>query len=216
MTSNTHQLPLPLSEDQRDCLQEIANVAMGAAGESLAGLTKSFVELSIPVIRAIRPAQIPMALRSLANGDEGGQETGKKVSAVAQAFRTSATDGYALVVITEPSFNDLARASGRNIDSDAVAAELLLELASTINNTCLPGLAETLESAVEIDDPEVLSLHVDLADLHFDTISTWERAVSVEINYHLEQHPFNCDLLLLYPEAAIDNLRQALDRLLED
>lgn len=198
--------PLPFSEDHRDCLQEIANVAMGAAGESLAGFTQSFVELSIPVIRYGKPRDIPQALASLQGAD--------RVSAVVQPFRNDEREGYALVVITESSFNDLAEFTGRSVSNDKVAAELLSELAWTINGTCLPGLAEALETEVEVDKPEVVSLHVDLDDLRLHDIAGWDSVVSVEINYHLENHPFNCDLLLLYPDQAVDYLVIALDALL--
>lgn len=199
-------LPLPFSEDQRDCLQEVSNIAMGAAGESLAKFTKAFVQLSIPVIRYIEPRDIPLALSSL--------KVGEKISAVVHPFRANKCEAYALVVITESSFNDLSVFSGRSIENDQVVAELLMELAKTINETCLQRLAETLDSDIEIDEPDVLSLHVDLDELRFHDIAGWDSVVSVEINYHLENHPFNCDLLLLFPDLAVDELTDAMDALL--
>ena len=40
-----------LTEEQRDCLQEVTNVAMGQAGDNLARLLDTFVILSIPISR---------------------------------------------------------------------------------------------------------------------------------------------------------------------
>ncbi len=45
--------PKQYSEDQRDCLQEIVNVAMGQAGDSLARLLEVFVTLSVPKIQTL-------------------------------------------------------------------------------------------------------------------------------------------------------------------
>ena len=49
---------LALSEDQRDCLQEVVNVAMGQAGDSLARFLEVFIQLSVPRIQQIGRAHV--------------------------------------------------------------------------------------------------------------------------------------------------------------
>lgn len=199
---------LPFSEEHRDCLQEICNIAMGAAGESLANFANVFVNLSIPKIRYIDPNQIKEALVSLEGSD--------KVSAVVQRFHIDSQQAFALVVITEPSFNDLAASAGRELSCEREAEQLLRDLSHTINNTCLPRLAEMMESSFGCDNPQVLSLHVPLDELSLQDIAGWDHVISVEINYHLENHPFNCDLLLLLPDNMVGQLVDALESLLND
>ncbi len=46
------------SEDQRDALQELTNIAMGQAGASLATLRDTFVDLSIPRIRVVEVIEL--------------------------------------------------------------------------------------------------------------------------------------------------------------
>ncbi len=58
-----------LSEEQRDCLQEVTNVAMGQAGDNLARLLDTFVILSIPHIAIMTPSDIAMALQSINGSD---------------------------------------------------------------------------------------------------------------------------------------------------
>ena len=198
---------LPFSEDQRDCLQEISNVAMGAAGESLAEFSRVFVELSIPVIRLIKPSDLASALVSLR-----GQEP---VSGVVQAFEFDSVEGVALIAITESSFRDLAQQRGVAVDTDAEAQRLLLQLAQTITQVCLPKLAEQLGiSAPMLAEPQVASLHVPLEAFHVAQVAGWPAINTVEINYHLEGHPFNCDLLLMLPDTTTAALCLSLDRLL--
>lgn len=200
-------LPLPFTEDQRDCLQEIINVAMGAAGESLAAFAGVFVKLSIPVIRFIKPEDLPAALSAV--------DDGEKISVVAQRFTTATTEGYALVAVTESSFKDLSTFTGRTIDGDDVATELLMDLCHTICSTCLNRLAEMREEPISLQDPtELLALRVPPSQLRCDDLGVWDALVSAEINYHLEDHPFNCDLLLLFPDTSLDELKAQLDALL--
>ena len=42
-----------LNEDQRDALQEVANLAMGQAAKRLAMLLDAFIELSVPRVRVV-------------------------------------------------------------------------------------------------------------------------------------------------------------------
>jgi hypothetical protein len=62
--------------------------------------------------------------------------------------------------------------------------------------------------------PEVVTLHSPLHEFSFADILGWDSVVSAEINYHLENHPFNCDLLLLFPESGIEDMKMRLDALL--
>ena len=70
-----------LTEEQRDCLQEITNVAMGQAGDRLARLLDVFVVLSIPHVSVLNPTDISMTLHSL-NHDSDDQ----RVHGVCQGF----------------------------------------------------------------------------------------------------------------------------------
>jgi len=210
-------LALPINEDQRDCLQELTNVAMGAAAESLANFTGTFVNLPIPKILCIDSTRFIESL-----GQVEGYES---LSSVSQLFKISGLDCYAMIVINDESINDLARFTGRSllnddkvnngkVNDDKVKA-LLHDLCSTINKTCLDRFGEMIEGKLEVDEPpKVNDLHVPLESIHIDSLSYSEKLLSVEINYHIENQPFNCDLLLLFPEDSLDELISVLDELM--
>src|SRR5690606_40526646 len=69
-----------LTEDQRDCLEEITNVAMGQAGDRLARLLDVFVILSIPHVSVLKPTDIVMALQAL------NRESEEPIFGVCQGF----------------------------------------------------------------------------------------------------------------------------------
>lgn len=200
--------PLPITEDQRDCLQEVSNVAMGAAAEALAAFSKVFVEMSIPKIRYIKPAELPEALASLQGGD--------LISGVVQEYKVGNLQAYVLTMITEPSFQDLSEQTGLPIGNDDEAIALLVKLSETINDVGLPVFADQFgDVSVEfVGEPKVAALHQPLSGLTLGEISQWVNVLTTEMNYHLEGHPFNCDLLLVTPDSSLAQLAPALESLL--
>jgi chemotaxis protein CheC len=200
-------LALPLSEDQRDCLQELTNVAMGAAAESLAKFTDTFVNLPIPCIRCVKATDLIDSLQQV--------EGYERLSSISQLFKFSGLNCYALIVINDESIDDLARFTGRSLENDEGIKQLLHDLCDTINSTCFDRLGEMIDNPVETDYPIVNCLHVPLDSIQMDAIASSHRLVSVEINYHIENNPFNCDLLLLFPEDTLEELTHVLNRFLD-
>ncbi len=202
------------TEDQRDCLQEIVNVAMGQAGDSLARLLEVFVTLSVPKIQTLSPSEVRVALRSFVDSEY--------VSAIRQSFHDSKGQdglrGEALVVYGDSSFKELAELLAYDDEelSEGLEQELLLDISNVLNGACLNGIAEQLGEELVYSPPSILGQHVPVEKLFQQDQMRWEMALSVEINYSLEQRSFNCDLLLLMPDTAIDYLANKLDEILED
>ncbi len=201
------------TEDQRDCLQEIVNVAMGQAGDSLARLLEVFVTLSVPKIKTLRPNEVRDALQSFVDAEF--------VSAIRQSFHDSQGQkglrGEALVVFGDSSFRELAELLAYDDEelSEVLEQELLLDIANVLNGACLNGIAEQLEEELIYSPPSILGQRVPVEKLFQHDQMKWEMALSVEINYKLENRSFNSDLLLLLPDTAIDYLARKLDEFLE-
>lgn len=199
-------LPLPFSETYRDCLQEIANVAMGAAGESLAAYCGTFVELPIPVIRYIETRRLSESVLSL--------NAAKNVSACAQPFATEMGLAYAMVVVADEGLELLAEMRSLPVETDQQEQDLLKALTAVICDTCLSTLAEIAERSFVYDSLFVAAMHQPLDALHLDDLASVDFVTTVEINYQLEGSSFNCDLLLLFPETLNQPLLDLLDRIL--
>lgn len=201
------------TEDQRDCLQEIVNVAMGQAGDSLARLLEVFVTVSIPKIQTLRPDEVRKALRTFIDADY--------VSAIRQSFSDvrgqKGLRGEAIVVFGDASFKELAELLAYEDEelNDELERELLLDISNVLNGACLNGIADQLEIELMYSAPSILGQHVPVDRLFTRHNMSWEMALSVEINYRLEKRSFNCDLLLLMPDFSIDYLARRLDEFLE-
>ncbi len=199
--------PVLLDEDQRDCLQEITNIAMGQAGDNLARLLNAFVILSIPHIDVLRPADIAMALQSI-EGDN-------RVSGVCQGFIGSGIAGEAMLIFNDTSFSDLAALLNYEGEIDTQAEhELLMDSANVLNGACLKGIAEQIDADFSFGPPMLLGQHCRVEDLLQNSGNDWQQALVIEINYKIENHNINCDLLLVITEDSVERLSGKLAYLL--
>src|ERR1700748_671495 len=92
------------TEEQRDALQEVANVGMGHAGARLAQLLDAFVALSVPRIRLLERAELPAALDEMLAFTDN-------VTAVRQGFKSD-INGEAVVIFDSEGMREIAMAFG--------------------------------------------------------------------------------------------------------
>jgi chemotaxis protein CheC len=196
-----------LGDDQKEALQEIANIGMGQAGSSIAQVLGEFVQLSIPRILVVPPEEVPTALAWSI-----GEAT---VSAVRQAFH-SAMRGEALVIFGQHRCNDLADLMGYEHDLDhAAEIELLLDVSNILVGACLGGIAEQLQLNIGFSAPSLMADALPLEQLLQGSPVPWSTALLVEVNFRLETRSFACHLVLLMPDEEVKALMVAVDHFLE-
>ncbi|MGB3623724.1 histidine kinase [Ketobacter sp. MCCC 1A13808] len=206
---------LALSEDQRDCLQEVVNVAMGQAGDSLARFLEVFIHLSVPRIRLVSRDKLNIELESMVGGHQ------VTVSGVSQGFYQldtgSGIRGEAIVVFTDSSFKELADLLAYDEQlTPATEKELLLDVTNILNGACLNGIGQQMEVELGFSPPNIMGQHLPIAELLEQEATSWDHALLVEISYTLEDRSFSCTMFLLMPGDSIQVVKTALDRLLED
>lgn len=202
-------LNVKVTEEQRDCYQEISNVAMGQAADLLARLLHVHVILPIPVVNLLEVNELRMAL--------SGIESSNSVSGVCQGFIGNGISGEALLIFNDASFNDISKLLqyGGELDT-SLELELLMDTANILIGACLRGIAEQLDVVFSQGHPIVLGQHVNLNDLVQANNYRWSKTLAIEINYKIEGFDINCDLLLLFAEDSIDSLNEKVNFLLED
>lgn len=200
---------LLLNTEQRDCLQEITNIAMGQAGAHLAQLLDVFVVLSIPNVSVLNPTDIAMTLQSLNTRDE-------VIHGVCQGFIGGGIAGEAMLIFYNTDFADLAHLLKyeEHLD-DHTNHELLMDTANILNGACLKGIAEQLDTHFSFGPPMLLGRHCSITELLHNNNVRWKQALVVEIHYAIENHRVHCDLLLVIDENSLDGLIQKLDYLID-
>jgi len=130
------------TEEQRDALQEIANLAMGLAAARLARLLDTFIQLSVPRVCVVGIDEAAQTLREMTGIDQS-------VTAVRQSFRSD-IKGEALVICRSGAVGNLwALVNGPDIHPayDTISqAELMFDVANVLTGayvSCIPGPARS-------------------------------------------------------------------------
>lgn len=199
---------LILSAELRDCYQEVANVAMGRAGDLLARLLDVFVQLPIPNVNFIEVSELSMALKAV--------ESSESTSGICQGFISAGISGEALLILNDSSFKDVASLMNYQYDEDdGTELELLMDLANVLIGACLKGISEQLDIDFSQGHPVVLGQHRKTSELVANNATKWKKTLAIEISYGIENYPIKCDLLLLFTEQSMQTLNNKLSYLLD-
>jgi chemotaxis protein CheC len=199
-----------LTEDQRDALQEVANLAMGQAATRLAGLLDAFIELSVPRVKVVAVSEAAQALREMT----GIEDT---VSAVRQGFRSD-IKGEALVICRSDSIEQLCALVSDPYSRSAYEAvsqtELMFDVANVLTGACVSCILDQLGRTPVFSAPGLLGEAMTLDEVFQPGVLQWEVALLVEVNFTLEDQSFRAHLVMLMAEESIRHMNGALDALL--
>ncbi len=199
----------PLTEDQSDALQELANIAMGRAGKSLSTLLDSFVILSVPRVTVVDVGDVADTVARMANAPEIG-------TAVRQAFFPTVR-GEAITIFGPEGCREIADLMGHEGElGDSQEQELLLDTANILVGAVLNGLGEQMETEFKYTPPSILAVRTPLQQLLNAENLDWTCALLIEVNFSLDERGFTCHMLTLMPENSLDYIRRTLDEMLED
>ncbi|MFT5757228.1 MAG: chemotaxis protein CheY-P-specific phosphatase CheC/AmiR [Alteromonadaceae bacterium] len=197
-----------LDPELRDCYQEIANVAMGRAGDLLARLLDVFVVLPIPNVNLIEVSELSMALSAV--------EENESTSGICQGFIGAGISGEALLILNDSSFQDVAKLMSYKHELDESSElELLMDMANVLIGACLNGVSEQLDMSFSQGHPVVLGQHRKISELIATNSTKWKKTLAIEISYSIENYPIKCDLLLLFTEESMKTLNNKLAYLLD-
>jgi chemotaxis protein CheC len=194
-----------LSNDQREALQEIANVGMGMAGDSIARLLGEFIKLSCPKVRLLPAHLLGPTLTEIIGNDE--------VAAVRQAFHGDLR-GESMVLFNGDGRHEMAALMGYDILDPAAEHELLLDVGNMVANACVRGIAGQLDADIGFSPPRLVTDCSTASALFEPERITGQCALFVEVNFRPEQRSFACHLVILLPESEVAVVCASLDRLL--
>jgi chemotaxis protein CheY-P-specific phosphatase CheC/DNA-binding NarL/FixJ family response regulator len=202
------QSTIDIDSDMLDCYQEIANVAMGRAGDLLARLLDVFVVLPIPNVNFIEVSELTMALSDV--------ESKEKTSGICQGFIGAGVSGEALLILNDSSFKDVASLMKYDQALDnSIELELLMDLANLLIGACLSGISAQLDMSFSQGHPVVLGQHRKIAELIATNTNKWKKTLAIEISYSIENYPIKCELLLLFTEESVTTLNNKIAYLLD-
>ena len=203
---------MPLTEDQRDAMQEITNIAMGQAGSKLATLLGTFVNLSVPRINVLALPEVAGAIGSMVGRDI-------EITAVRQSFH-GYLRGEAIVIYGQDGCKEMGDLMGYDEMLDrADEIELLLDVSNILVGACLGGIIDQIRGITEargagelsFSAPSLMAEGVPAEVLIDPDKLTWTHALLMEVNFTLEGRNFISHLCMLMPEHSIEKMRNILD-----
>ena len=199
-----------LTEDQRDALQEIANLAMGQAATRLATLLDTFIELSVPRVRVVRVEDAARTLRDMTGIDE-------HVIAVRQGFRSD-IKGEALVICRSSGVGNLCALVNDPYVHSAYESvsqtELMFDVANVLTGACVSCIMNQLDRTPIFSAPGLLGEKLALEDVFQADVLAWRIALLLEVNFSLEDKTFRAHLIMLMAEDSIRRMNEALNAIL--
>ncbi len=142
------------------------------------------------------------------------QET---ISAVCQGFIGAGIAGEALILFHDSSFKDMARLMNYEGELDRrIELELLIDTSNVLIGAFLAGFSEQIDTPFSQGHPVILGQHRSISDLIQCNKTRWKQTLAIEINYTIEDHNIQCDLLLLFTEDSIQTMNNKIQFLLED
>lgn len=189
---------IPLTEDQRDAVQELLNISMGQTANSLAQLIETQIGISIPKIASVTPDE----LFTLIQQND-------------QAFYTRQSflgdvNGEVMSVLSRKGLNEVAKLLEYEEPlSKEDVQETILELSNILAGACLAGLSEQLELNTNLNMPTLFAPHkATFSDLQ------WENSLVMEVQFDIEFSSFSMRVVFCLDHDSFNRLTQTLDELL--
>lgn len=199
----------PLTEEERDILQEIMNIAFGKAAADLAEVINIFVVLSVPDIRILDYDQIP-AYFSEEMGEYGA------VSLIEQSFWGDFA-GNAYLVFPAGAGKELISIfdsegflDGVGESVEMLERETIMEIGNILIGACVGKIAELLGDVVSYSPPRVLVDNDPNSAVSQSYFSPDDSAIILRTIFCFNDRNVNGFLLLVTKQASVTWLKEAL------
>jgi chemotaxis protein CheC len=144
-----------ISEEEKEILQEIMNIAFGKAAADLAEVINIFVVLSVPNIQMLEARNLPEYLKTQVSEYD-------RISIVEQNF-WGEFKGSAFLVFQASAGRELISLFGDDTEDsgaesiESLEKETLMEVGNILIGACVGKLSELLGDAVTYSPPRVVS-----------------------------------------------------------
>lgn len=197
-----------LSDEQRDVLQELMNVAMGQGADRLARLTETFVTLSVPRIHPVDVSKTGLLDQLM---------IASQPAIITRQSFLGRLRGEVLVCFGENGASQLAGLMGyEGEEKGSIQDELMLDVTNILTGACINGLAQQVDIKVSYGTPALLSRGRTLQEVLGSQEFRGQQALVLEIHFEVATHSFYCDLLVCITEDTAVTVIEAIDRLLND
>lgn len=200
---------IALNEDEKDCLQELMNIAYGFATASISEILGKFATLSIPKINTISSTELNSYLNQklLSNNKYY----------ICNQLINGQLSGENIFLIDEKSSKNLAKEfdiEGNSIDENEIK-DIVLEITNILSSATSGKLASLINATVSFNAPHITKIEsLDQFDKRFESEYVHVIIIATELNFK-DQH-IKGELMLLTREKSSAYLKKSLEKVLEE
>lgn len=201
-------LDFELSEDEKDCLQELINVAYGTASASISEILDSFATLNIPNINIIETPNLKNYLVDAKPKDQKQFISSQVIHGEIPAESLFIIDIDSADSMTRV-FNDEDSSTYNDI------CDVVIEITNILSSATIGKFAELLSTKVSFEAPslQVLDKMIDFDDDIFDSFS---HVIIISTILEFEELNIFGELIILMKDKSISKLKSELNEILED
>ncbi|PCJ21593.1 MAG: chemotaxis protein CheC [Candidatus Cloacimonadota bacterium] len=188
---------ISLNEEQLDALNEVINIGVGTAINSLNDLVQSYIKLSIPKIEFIQKSNLPKHLSA------------NRYSIVVQSF-TGSFEGVASLVFDHETAKKLvAKVLEMPIDNpllDTSINETLSEIGNIIINSLIGHISNILHTSLHFSLPIYTSGNIKELSKHFYLNDDDDLLLVATTKFQIQSLEVEGVILLSFPSQSIQSL----------
>lgn len=190
---------LTLTEDEKDVLQELMNVAYGDATAVVAEMIDAFASLSIPNIKVEKTSKLLEELQIL---------QGESYFFATQAF-AGEFSGESAFFIDNTSAENLASHLGLDEDLD----DAILELTNVLTSSLTTRLAKEMQTEVKFSLPSISKLPHDEVLVN-ESFQEYSQVIVIDTQLNFQDQKINGEIFILTKDNSIEWLKNQLNSIL--
>ena len=200
---------ITLTEDEKDCLQELMNVAYGSATAAITEILDAFAKLSIPKIQIINASELKTYLSN---------ELNLEVEHLVSLQQINGTlCGENMFVIDKQSAKNIAYKFGLEEDevNDEEIADVVLEITNILSSSTISKLAEDIDTNVSFSAPTIKTL-TSIDQLKNIFISKYKKVIIISTQLKFEDLDINAELFIFTTDNSILYIKEKLNKILDE
>lgn len=200
---------IQLSEDEKDCLQELMNIAYGSATSAIAEIVDAFATLAIPNIKVINVKDLKRHLN---------EELNKDNHYIASQVITGDFNGENLFIIDENSAKNMAKEFDlldKEELNDNEVSDVVLEITNILSSSTISSLTKEMNSYASFSPPSITKI-TSVNDLEDNMLEEYAQVIIISTGLNFDEQNIYGKLLMLATDDSIVYIKKAVNKILEE
>jgi chemotaxis protein CheC len=200
---------ITLTDDEKDCLQELMNMAYGSATAAITEILDAFAKLSIPKIQIINAEELKPYLSDELNFNE------EHLVALQQINGT--LNGENMFLIDKKSATNMAQKFGLTQDeiNEDEICDITLEITNILSSSTISKLAEDIETCVSFSAPSIKIIK-SIDELNNIFINKYQKVIIISTKLEFVDLNINGELFILTTDDSILFIKEKLNKILDE